>query len=1076
MKRSPNSEQLMAIEHHGGVLLKAGAGSGKTFVLVEHIAYLTSGWIAEKGESADFEHYIKEKFSKVVMMTFTNKAAGEMKLRLYKKFDELVSEHQSKAWETAREYLTWLTVTTIDGFCRKLIVSGYFAKLSTTADIIFEEQRSSQVEKILENWFQINSSSVEPYLRDQLIRSKSEIRDSFCKIFNDPSKRLKWKFIQGDEFSDEKLNLLIESLYRIHQISQSVGVISQYDIPADANKYEKDLIERFQRMGLPEIHSWDILSAYYSECSVRAPALTAKMKTPELERVSEAYKELREWVKDTFEMILDFKENRESLIIPWFQALYSIYEYVDSKLSPNDGFTFGDIEYYVSLGLDDPESQKRICKDFEYFIVDEFQDTSFLQFSIIKKLIKNDFNKLFCVGDAKQAIYGFRGGELAVFDECSRLIPRNLSLANNYRSLAEVIEANNSIFEHVLPIGFKLSEHDPFTVHFEPQTLPPIEYKAHGEIIINDLDLSHIEAEKISNEQLDALESKIIADQVEKLLTQFPTKQNTILYKKLDPSTGVIRHLMNKNIGFTAQFKIELLDDPVLGIFYTLLKRFFDKNEKSKNEFHLSIINNYLQVLGVKEICQIETIQKFEQDLHYYGLLEAYKKFIFSLYVTNENADLNLKYISLLCELYDNNLSVIFSRFKQTGANSISMDLRWGTNSSKVVIMSAHASKGLEFDHVIIGGIFTNSANIPNKNIMGDNPQSFYWYKNFEEKEKVVTPFYQYDRDVDKFKNYSESKRLLYVACTRAVEKLIWTKVDLGELQKKIKENSWSSLLDDWLVKTRFNKLSVNKLDPDSYSFIISEKQPLPLPLFYYDSVGVYQKDEEQGELLIVPELSVTRLNSLLQCSRKFYLQNVIKLNAMNDESFEVEDDLASFMKSSAARGTSLHEALSRAVSRNFVVPREFVGTKDEKILTDSLQKLQQFSPDYEFISEVPIKFSFFGHIISGTPDLILRPKADGKYQVWDFKTGRLKESKLNPYWLQLKVYAFALFTLGQVSRENSILLELYFIDEQKNLSLEVSFSELREELLAFWKKQSRPWEINPEHCSQCEYGDICLR
>src|SRR5690606_40325740 len=57
----------------------------------------------------------------------------------------------------------------------------------------------------------------------------------------------------------------------------------------------------------------------------------------------------------------------------------------------------------------------------------------------------------------------------------------------------------------------------------------------------------------------------------------------------------------------------------------------------------------------------------------------------------------------------------IYSRFKETSSTSISMDLRWGQFAERVSIMSAHASKGLEFDHVIIGGILTNSANITNR-------------------------------------------------------------------------------------------------------------------------------------------------------------------------------------------------------------------------------------------------------------------------------------------------------------------------------------------------------------------------
>ena len=90
MSRTPNAEQLKAINHDGGVLLKAGAGSGKTFVLVEHICHLTAIWISEfkKRQDSNFEEFLRKKFSEVVMMTFTKKAAGEMNIRLNDRFIE----------------------------------------------------------------------------------------------------------------------------------------------------------------------------------------------------------------------------------------------------------------------------------------------------------------------------------------------------------------------------------------------------------------------------------------------------------------------------------------------------------------------------------------------------------------------------------------------------------------------------------------------------------------------------------------------------------------------------------------------------------------------------------------------------------------------------------------------------------------------------------------------------------------------------------------------------------------------------------------------------------------------------
>ena len=96
--RTANPEQKLAIEHQGGVLLRAGAGSGKTFVLVEHIVYLAKQWILTQGHSPNFEEYIRTEFSKIVMMTFTNKAAGEMSIRLNERFKELVEVEEDSHW------------------------------------------------------------------------------------------------------------------------------------------------------------------------------------------------------------------------------------------------------------------------------------------------------------------------------------------------------------------------------------------------------------------------------------------------------------------------------------------------------------------------------------------------------------------------------------------------------------------------------------------------------------------------------------------------------------------------------------------------------------------------------------------------------------------------------------------------------------------------------------------------------------------------------------------------------------------------------------------------------------------
>ena len=82
--REANSEQKKAIEQLGGGLLTAGAGSGKTFVIIRHLVYFIDQEIIKLKQRpyVDLNAEIREILSSVVLMTFTKKAAGEMRSRL----------------------------------------------------------------------------------------------------------------------------------------------------------------------------------------------------------------------------------------------------------------------------------------------------------------------------------------------------------------------------------------------------------------------------------------------------------------------------------------------------------------------------------------------------------------------------------------------------------------------------------------------------------------------------------------------------------------------------------------------------------------------------------------------------------------------------------------------------------------------------------------------------------------------------------------------------------------------------------------------------------------------------------
>jgi ATP-dependent helicase/nuclease subunit A len=1114
--RRPNSEQVKAIEHHGGVLLSAGAGSGKTFVLIEHMVYLISEFV-KKNETMSKEELsqsLKTYLGKIVLMTFTKKAAGELALRLSSRIElakKMASQEGSSLdasgltegqWKLVGDCLGSLSLTTIHGFCFKLLSNGYFPGFDPEQDIITEIEFKKKLESLfnlyLNEVLETKSDKGENLFIKSILLNKQNILKAFQDIFQTPELRYLWKNFDEhleDLFDEESLTVDLIKVLEIEDLLQGDFRFS-FEEKKKTPKWQ-EFIQDFDNY-LKSITEYDLgfflKSAEYFKSKGRFPAVRKGSVDSEVLKYFEKVKELRSFCSENEKDILSYLENKDERFFSWAKELKKIYHFIEEQYHTVPGVTFSDLEYYVLLGLQNEEACQRVHQDIDYIIIDEFQDTSEIQFQIIKKILSENLEKLFCVGDVKQAIYGFRGGELGVFHDCSKAIPKVMFLKNNYRSKGRVIDFNNKFFEYIFTKGHGYQGEDRHTVDFEFQTAPFEDYDI-GDLKKLKVNLEKSETsegkKKLSTAELDYIESLKIVDFIKRSRLERPEEEICILYRKLSPVRYLLPLMIENDLDFSCQIKVPLAEDPILGMAKILVESLLSDYEHKKDEILYSSIkiNLYLKYVGLENQINEECIKDFFVWVQSWGFEAAYLKFLSALKICNSNFENNLSLLKAILKDSGEDYQKMNISFEGHIKGNYSLEFQKGVNPKLLQVMTAHASKGLEFETVILGGIHTNGNSAGFKDYLGRLPWSFRWYSDDKMRRPLKSPVYLYESLLKKKKEFSEGKRLFYVASTRAQERVVWPDINLENVPQLYTKNSWIQAIRSWESEDGMSKeLSehiFSNLESDESSFEelgaldINELSNRP-PLFHLSPLGILENDG-LSSLQVLSELSVTRVAMLEECPRKFYFKNILKLEdgevsslkKNEEENIDIEFP-SNILRNSAERGTSIHEWISWSLQRNWQVHPDAAEKKDIKALEWILGSMDYLKFDYDLLSETPLKFEFFGHMISGTPDLIALPKQkDGVIEVWDFKTGRMTEEKLAPYWFQLRAYAYACHIL-KMGEHVEFKLVLAFVDEEKLVVKNESFEKLSHELGVSWEKVEHPAQANSKHCVSCGYGNIC--
>lgn len=444
------------------LILKASAGTGKTYRLsLEYVASLCCG----------------NDFKDILVMTFTKKATAEIKDRILKFLKQLkengeeakelrenilklypeIDFNQSKIekiYEEVVQNRDKLRIYTIDAFTNLIFKKAIAPYLKIYSyEIIDEEENKKTIFRILDKLFTIKEdfAKFKEFLKDNTERDIDNYIDLIDKLLSH-----RWKIIVlGDKLNIKRKPFQVKSNFNIMEnLLEIVGSVAiekkepteafvakktkPYFLLGSELQKEKFLLENFKELVAGNIWNGNRIRSTH--------------------RVADDLNYLQEELRLNLAKTL-FNEK----IIPYeeklLQVINRIYEIYDEIKFKEQRFTFSDISNYTFKYIRDKNlnfvDENGVTDDFfdiidgkiKTIFIDEFQDTSILQWKILKDIIDKSENVI-CVGDEKQSIYGWRGGEKNLFENLEKIIDGEVENLNTcYRSEENVVMFYNKFFK-----------------------------------------------------------------------------------------------------------------------------------------------------------------------------------------------------------------------------------------------------------------------------------------------------------------------------------------------------------------------------------------------------------------------------------------------------------------------------------------------------------------------------------------------------------------------------------------------------------------------------------------------------
>ena len=805
------------------LFIAASAGTGKTYTIQQVVAQLIL-----KGFTLD----------QILIVTYTEKAAGELKDRIRKKIEEesLKSPGNAMLQQALRDIHS-APIGTIHSFCEKISAEfAYEANVPFEQAMIDESAVEDLIQKLIrDNWIHeelfitflksggnvtrltgLLKSSIQTYIPETIVLPPdSDITAGGATL----------PYSELSKISDAKN---YEDLLLVKSFAVAVHILEGHsDLHITKSKTAEDLLNA--------IKEWRKGKALYNGVSFRI----------NIEEAQSAFEIALKTIVD-FKNLLDSKKGIDTLLLQkcMFTYIPRLYKEWEQEKRTKKIQSFNDMIRNVrnAVMVENSPLVRSLRQKFKYAIIDEFQDTNALQWDIFKKIFleaDDGQHHILVVGDPKQSIYSFQGADLNVYEKAICEIGHGKELATNWRSSDVMIEACNTLFE----------TSPQFHLNFTPSNCPK-EPKPDAEYKGKPIKPFWISAEDIEpKEYADIVVSNIIdfcTFDGDNTRLQVPDKEKRTLrnvkfsdFAILARTRAELEHVEYKlrkvGLPFLRYKDDKLFTSRECAEWSALLKAIDADNysEKNRNLLYAALLTdfwgknlNYINTIsaGDQSIEEISTFVKWHmlaESRRWAELQEsiyADSPNIAELYLPENLQSLNkirqigdyaVEYLyTTNCSLEEliRHLDALITDSEDTLKDS--SIVAKGTDLDVIQTMTIHASKGLEYPIVI---------SVAGEHGHASSSGPYLVHSDTDSKRSLS--FDEDAKELSKHETEDEWRRLFYVAFTRATHMLVMPRfakmkkrADGKQIERK-KEITWlSKTMDDFCQDSKNQELYYERL------------------------------------------------------------------------------------------------------------------------------------------------------------------------------------------------------------------------------------------------------------------------